>query len=171
MICKQQLVKKKMNPKSAFPKLLEPLNLSMGVTLRNRLMMGSMHTGLEDKMSLKALATYLNERAKNGVALIVTGGFAPNREGVVGPLAAKLSTSREARKHRVVTETVHQYDSKILLQILHAGRYSYTPWKVAPSPIRSSLSPVVPRELTSADVEQTIEDFVRCAPSQLCYPH
>ncbi len=164
MICEQQLVKK-MNPKSAFPKLLEPLTLSTGVTLRNRLMMGSMHTGLEDKMSLKAMATYFNERAKNGVALIVTGGIAPNREGAVYPFAAKLSTSREARKHRIVTETVHQHDTKILLQILHGGRYSFGPWKVAPSPIRSPLSPIAPRELTSEEVERTIRDFVRCVPS------
>eukprot|EP01084_Bolivina_argentea_P156243 272288_1 len=152
-----------MSPKSAFPKLLEPLTLPMGVTLCNRLMMGSIHTGLEDKMSLKAMATYFEERARNGVALIVTGGVAPNREGGVYPLAAKLSTSREARKHRIVTDTVHQHDAKILLQILHGGRYTYGPWKVAPSPIRSPLSPIVPRELTGENVEQTIDAFVRCA--------
>ena len=133
---------------TAYPRLFEPLDLGF-TTLANRTIMGSMHTGLEDRASsFERLAAFYAERAKGGAGLIVTGGFAPNVEGTFYPFASKLTTRREARRHEQVTEAVHAVGGKIALQILHAGRYSYAPWKVAPSAIKSPITPFVPRALT-----------------------
>ncbi len=145
-----------------YPYLLEPLDLGF-TTLKNRVLMGSMHTGLEDGNKHERLAAYFAERARGEVGLIVTGGYAPNRAGWVKPFAGKLTTKGEARKHRTVTDAVHAEGGKIALQILHAGRYAYHPLAVAPSRIRSPITPFTPRELSSSGVEKQIQAFVRCA--------
>jgi len=125
--------------------------------------MGSMHTGLEDGNKHDRLAAYFAERARGDVGLIVTGGYAPNRAGWVKPFAGKLTTRGEATRHRMITEAVHAEDGKIAMQILHAGRYAYHPLAVAPSRIRSPITPFTPRELSSSGVEKQIKAFVRCA--------
>ncbi len=125
--------------------------------------MGSMHTGLEDGNQHDRLAAYFRERARGEVGLIVTGGYAPNRAGWVKPFAGKLTTRGEATKHRSVTDAVHAEGGKIALQILHAGRYAYHPLAVAPSRIRSPITPFTPRELSTAGVEKQIQAFVNCA--------
>lgn len=146
-----------------YPLLSEPLDLGF-TTLKNRIIMGSMHTGLEEeKNGFERLAAFYEERAKGGVALMVTGGIAPNRRGWLSPFAAKLTSSREAEKHRVITSAVHAYESKILLQILHAGRYAYHPFSVAPSRLKSPITPFKPWALTKRGIRRTIEDFIRCA--------
>ncbi|HCN88068.1 MAG TPA: NADPH-dependent 2,4-dienoyl-CoA reductase [Oxalobacteraceae bacterium] len=150
---------KTMNP---YPHLLQPLDLGF-TTLKNRLIMGSMHTGLEDNPEhFYRLAAYFAERARGDVGLIVTGGVAPNVEGRVAPGAGKLTTREEAHAHRVITSAVHAEGGKIALQILHAGRYAYHPQSVAPSRLQAPISPFVPNELTTDDVEKQINDFVRC---------
>ena len=114
-----------------YPHIFEPLDLGF-TKLSNRILMGSMHTGLEeDKPDLSRLAAYFEARAKGGVGMIVTGGIAPNRRGWLTPFSAKMTTKREADKHRIITEAVHKYDTKICMQILHAGRYAYHPFSVA----------------------------------------
>lgn len=146
-----------------FPHLLAPLDLGH-VTLKNRVLMGSMHVGLEEEMfSLKKMGAYFARRAAGGVGLMVTGGVAPNRAGWVKPFAARLSNRWEVRKHRYVTDAVHAEEGRICLQILHAGRYSYSPLAVAPSGIKSPISPFKPRALSSDGVKRTIKDFVNCA--------
>ncbi len=145
-----------------YPHLLAPLDLGF-TTLKNRLLMGSMHTGLEDGNRFPRLAAYFAERARGEVGLIVTGGFAPNIAGWTKPLAGMLTTSRAARKHTIVTNAVHQEGGKIALQILHAGRYGYHPLAVAPSRIKSPISPFAPRGLSARGVERQISAFVRCA--------
>ena len=146
-----------------YPKLLAPLDLGF-TTLRNRAVMGSMHTGLEDAArDFPRLAAFYAERARHGVGLIVTGGFAPNIEGWVKPFAGTLSTAGGARRHRQLTAAVHAEGGKIALQILHAGRYGYSPLCVAPSRLRSPISPFTPRELGARGVERQIRAFVRCA--------
>ncbi|MDJ0759496.1 MAG: NADPH-dependent 2,4-dienoyl-CoA reductase [Woeseiaceae bacterium] len=145
-----------------YPHLLKPLDLGF-TTLRNRVLMGSMHTGLEDGNQHDRLAAYFRERARGEVGLIVTGGYAPNRAGWVKPFAGKLTTRGEATKHRSVTDAVHAEGGKIALQILHAGRYAYHPLAVAPSRIRSPITPFTPRELSTAGVEKQIQAFVNCA--------
>ncbi len=125
--------------------------------------MGSMHTGLEDGNQHDKLAAYFRERARGDVGLIVTGGYAPNRAGWVKPFAGKLSTRAAAAKHRPVTDAVHAEGGKIAMQILHAGRYAYHPFSVAPSRIRSPITPFTPRALSTAGVEKQIKAFVRCA--------
>jgi 2,4-dienoyl-CoA reductase (NADPH2) len=148
---------------TAYPHLLAPLDLGC-VTLPNRVVMGSMHTGLEDRArDFPKLAAFFAERARGGASLLITGGFAPNIAGTLLPLASKLTTSREARQHRVLTDAVHEAGGRIALQLLHAGRYSYTPWCVAPSAIKSPISKFRPRALTSRGVERTIDAFVRSA--------
>jgi len=122
-----------------------------------------MHTGLEDGNKHDRLAAYFRERARGGVGLIVTGGYAPNIAGWVKPFAGMLSTRRAAKKHKTVTDTVHMEGGKIAMQILHAGRYAYHPMAVAPSAIKSPISPFKPRELSAAGVEKQIAAFVRCA--------
>lgn len=147
---------------SQYPHLFEPLDLGF-TQLKNRVLMGSMHTGLEDGNHHKELAAYFAERARGGVALMVTGGYAPNMAGWVKPFAGTLASRRAARKHRQITDAVHNEDGKIALQILHAGRYSYHPLLVAPSKIKSPITPFTPRALSSRGVEKQIDAFVRCA--------
>jgi 2,4-dienoyl-CoA reductase (NADPH2) len=122
-----------------------------------------MHTGLEDGNKHDRLAAYFAERARGDVGLIVTGGYAPNRAGWVKPFAGKLTTRGEATRHRTITDAVHAEGGKIAMQILHAGRYAYHPLSVAPSRIRSPITPFTPRELSSSGVEKQIKAFVRCA--------
>ena len=147
---------------TCYPHLFEPLNLGF-TTLKNRVLMGSMHTGLEDGNRHERLAVYFAERARGGVGLIITGGYAPNRAGWVKPFAGKLTTQHEAVKHRRITEAVHAEDGKIAMQILHAGRYAYHPFSVAPSRVRSPITPFAPRELSSAGVEKQINALARSA--------
>jgi 2,4-dienoyl-CoA reductase (NADPH2) len=146
-----------------YPHLFAPLDLGF-TTLKNRALMGSMHTGLEEhKDDLRALAAYFATRAKGGVGLMVTGGIAPNRQGWLAPFGAKLTTHGEAAKHRNVTVAVHDADGKICLQILHAGRYGMHPLLVAPSPIRSHISPFRPWEMSPRRIRATIGDFADTA--------
>ncbi len=145
-----------------YPHLLAPLDLGF-TTLKNRVLMGSMHTGLEDGRDLSRLAAYFRERAEGGVGLIVTGGFAPNIAGWAKPFAGQLSTSGAARRHRQVTDAVHGAGGKIALQILHTGRYAYHPLAVAPSRLKSPISPFTPFELSGRGVERQIRAFVNCA--------
>jgi len=148
---------------SHYPKLLQPLDLGF-TTLRNRTLMGSMHTGLEDReKNFPRLAAFFAERARGGAGLIVTGGFAPNRAGWVSPFASRLASHSAARAHRPMTDAVHAEGGKIALQILHAGRYSYHPLAVAPSSIKSPISPFKPRGLSARGVESQIAAYVRCA--------
>jgi len=142
---------------------LAPLDLGF-TTLRNRVLMGSMHTGLEDIPGGYArLAAFYAARARGGVGLIVTGGFAPNKDSVVAPGGAVLDNEEEAGKHRVITQAVHQHDSKICLQMLHTGRYAYAREPVAPSALRAPINPATPRALTEDEILQTIADYARCA--------
>ncbi|HQR70481.1 MAG TPA: FAD-dependent oxidoreductase [Burkholderiaceae bacterium] len=146
-----------------YPHLLAPLDLGF-MRLPNRVLMGSMHTGLEDgRRHSPALAAYFAERARGGVGLIVTGGFAPNIEGWAKPFAGTLATPAAARRHRSVTDAVHAEGGRIALQILHTGRYGYQPFCVAPSRLRSPISPFTPRELSARGIERQIRAFVRCA--------
>ena len=151
------------NDASPYPHLFAPLDLGF-TTLRNRVLMGSMHTGLEDrKRDFPKLAAYFAERAEGGVALIVTGGFAPNFEGWLTPFASRLAWPWEARKHRQVTGAVHAHGARICLQLLHAGRYAYHPMAVAPSRIKSPITPFTPRELGARGVERTIDAYANAA--------
>ena len=146
-----------------YPNLLSPLDLGF-TTLRNRVIMGSMHTGLEDRAHhIDRLAEYFAERARGGVGLIITGGYAPNRTGWLLPLAAELVSSAQARRHRRITGAVHEAGGKILLQVLHAGRYAYHPLSVSASSIKAPINPFRPRRLSSRGVQSTIDDFARCA--------
>ena len=146
-----------------YPNLLAPLDLGH-TTLKNRVLMGSMHTGLEDKAKdFDKLAAYFAERARGGVALMVTGGFSPNMEGWFYPFASKLSAKREVARHRKVTEAVHAEDGKICMQILHAGRYSYHPLSVSASGVKSPINPFKPRELSEWGIWRQIKAFVRAA--------
>ncbi len=148
---------------SQYPHLFEPLDLGF-TQLKNRIMMGSMHTGLEDRpWHFKQLAEYFAERARGGVGLMVTGGFSPNRRGELLPLGSRLSSSLQVPMHKKVTKAVHDADSKICLQILHAGRYGYTPYNVAPSPIKSPITPFKPKELSTKAVYKTIRQYGRSA--------
>ncbi|MCZ8251313.1 MAG: NADPH-dependent 2,4-dienoyl-CoA reductase [Hylemonella sp.] len=151
-----------MTTTSPYPHLLAPLDLGF-TQIRNRVLMGSMHTGLEDGRDLSRLAAYFRERAEGGVGLMVTGGFAPNIAGWAKPFAGTLSTSGAARRHQVVTQAVHEAGGKIALQILHTGRYAYHPLAVAPSAIKSPISPFKPFELSARGVERQIRAFVNCA--------
>jgi len=146
-----------------YPNLLAPLDLGF-VTLRNRVLMGSMHTGLEDRArDFPRLAAYFAERARGQVGLIVTGGIAPNIVGWAKPFAGKLSWRTEVPRHRRVAEAVHREGGHICMQILHTGRYAYHPLAVAPSAIRSPISPFKPRALSAQGVRRQIRDYVRCA--------
>ena len=148
---------------TAYPHLLAPLDLGF-TTLPNRVLMGSMHTGLEDRAaSYPKLAAYLAERAAGGAGLIVTGGIAPNIAGWVAPFAGKLSARREVPRHRLVTNAVHEAGGRVCMQILHAGRYAYHPLSVAPSPLKSPITPFKPRGLSARGVEAQIRAFARCA--------
>ncbi len=150
---------------SKYPHLLSPLDLGF-TTLKNRVLMGSMHTGLEEeKNGFHKLAAFYKERAKGGVGLIVTGGVAPNISGWVAPFASKLTTKKEIEKHKLITNAVHAEGGKIALQILHAGRYAFHPLAVAPSAIKSPISPFKPWALPSFMIENTINDYANCALS------
>ncbi|MCO5230647.1 MAG: NADPH-dependent 2,4-dienoyl-CoA reductase [Chitinophagales bacterium] len=143
--------------------LLEPLDLGF-TTLKNRTLMGSMHTGLEEaKGGFHRLASFFAERAKGGVGLIVTGGVAPNWEGWVKPFAARMTNNNHVKQHKIVTKAVHEAGGKIAMQILHTGRYAYHPLSVAPSNIKSPITPFGPRQMTSWDIRRTIEDYVSAA--------
>jgi len=147
-----------------YPHLLSPLELGH-TTLRNRVIMGSMHTGLEDRAKhLPELAAYFAERAKGGVALSVTGGYAPNRNGWLLPFGSLMTSAKLADKHRIVTDAVHEHDGKIALQILHAGRYGYHPFKRGASTIKSPITPLgAPKAMTTKQVDQTATDFAKSA--------
>lgn len=148
---------------STYPHLLEPLDLGF-TTLRNRVLMGSMHTGLEDRVKdFDRLATYFAERARGGVGLIVTGGFAPNLEGTLFPGASMLVTEGQARHHRRITDAVHREGGKIALQILHAGRYAYHPLAVSAMRRKSPISMFTPRALSTRGVRRTVKAYARCA--------
>lgn len=146
-----------------FPSLFQPLDLGF-TQIKNRLLMGSMHTGLEeDKNGFDRLAAFYKERARGGVGLIVTGGFSPNRSGRLGPFSAKLTSAREQSHHERLTQIVHESETKIALQILHAGRYGYHPFIVAPSGIQSPISPFKPWVMSQRRILKTIAHYVRCA--------
>jgi 2,4-dienoyl-CoA reductase (NADPH2) len=147
---------------AVYPHLLEPLDLGF-TTLKNRVLMGSMHTGLEETKDWPRVAAFYAERARGGVGLIVTGGMAPNREGGVFPGAAGLFTDADIANHRIVTDAVHDAGGKIAMQILHAGRYAYSPDCVGPSPVKSPISPFPPRELDEDGIEKQIADIVTAA--------
>ena len=150
-------------PNRHFPHLFAPLDLGF-VTLPNRVLMGSMHTGLEDHArDYDKLAAYFAERARGGVGLMVTGGLAPNIAGWLSPFAGRLSMPWHVARHRKVTHAVHAEGARICLQILHAGRYGYHPLSVAPSKIKSPITPFTPRALSARGVDKTIRDFVDCA--------
>ncbi len=145
-----------------YPHLLAPLDLGF-TTLKNRVVMGSMHTGLEETKDWNRVAEFYAARARGGVALMVTGGMAPNAEGGVFPGAAGLYTAEDIANHRIVTDRVHDAGGKIAMQILHAGRYAYSPKCVAPSAIKSPISPFPPQELDAEGIEKQISDIVTAA--------
>ncbi|MEO6040108.1 MAG: 2,4-dienoyl-CoA reductase FMN-binding domain-containing protein, partial [Saprospiraceae bacterium] len=146
-----------------YPHLFAPLDLGF-TTLKNRALMGSMHTGLEEaRQGFQRLATYFAARARGGAGLMVTGGIAPNRQGWLAPFGAKLTTRSEAAKHRLITGAVHAEGGKICLQILHGGRYSMHPLAVAPAPIRAQISPFRPWGMSERLIRATICDFADCA--------
>ncbi|HEY8587476.1 MAG TPA: NADPH-dependent 2,4-dienoyl-CoA reductase [Rhodanobacter sp.] len=146
-----------------FPNLFAPLDLGH-VTLPNRVLMGSMHTGLEDRArDYDKLAAYFAERARGGVGLMVTGGIAPSIEGWLKPFGGRLTMPWHKPRHRKLTDAVHSEGGRICMQILHAGRYGYHPLSVAPSRIKSPITPFTPRALSPRGVERTIRDFVQCA--------
>jgi 2,4-dienoyl-CoA reductase (NADPH2) len=150
-------------PTTTYPHLLSPLDLGF-TTLKNRVIMGSMHTGLEDRFyHYGKLAAFYRERARGGVGLIVTGGISPNRQGWLLPFGGTLNFMGDVLNHRRVTRAVHEEGGKILLQILHAGRYGYQPLVVSASPQKSPISPFRPRALTESGIESTIKAYVRCA--------
>jgi 2,4-dienoyl-CoA reductase (NADPH2) len=147
-----------------YPHLVEPLDLGH-TTLRNRVIMGSMHTGLEDRAKhLPELAAYFAERAKGGVALSVTGGYAPNWHGWLLPFGSLMTSAKLADKHRLVTDAVHEHDGKIAMQLLHAGRYGYHPFKRAASSKKSPITPFgKPKAMSTKEVDQTVDDFAASA--------
>ena len=148
---------------TAYPNMLKPLDLGF-TTLKNRVLMGSMHVGLEEVPNgFERMAAFYAERARGGVGLIVTGGIAPNERGRPMKGGAMLTTEAEAEHHRVVTDAVHQAGGKIAMQILHFGRYSYQKDLVAPSALQAPINPYMPHGLSADEVEQTVDDFVRCA--------
>ncbi|MGW8194845.1 MAG: FAD-dependent oxidoreductase [Desulforhopalus sp.] len=146
-----------------FPNLFRPLDLGF-ITLKNRILMGSMHTGLEEeKDGFPRMAAYYKARAAGGVGLIVTGGVAPNRAGWVAPFSLRLASAAQVADHRLITSAVHDAGSRICMQILHAGRYGYHPLCVAPSALKAPINRFRPRALSRRGVRKTIEDFTRCA--------
>jgi len=147
---------------SDYPHLLAPLDLGF-TTLKNRVLMGSMHTGLEETRDWNRVAEFYATRARGGVALMVTGGMAPNVEGGVFPGAAGLFTPEDIANHKIVTDRVHDAGGKIAMQVLHAGRYAYGPNCVSASAVKSPISPFSPKELDAAGIEQQISDIVTAA--------
>ncbi|MGY4772796.1 oxidoreductase [Kribbella sp. CWNU-51] len=148
---------------TAYPHVTAPLDLGH-VVLPNRVIMGSMHTGLEDRLKdLPKLAAYFAERARGGVGLMVTGGYAPNRTGWLTPFGSKLTSRRQARKHRLLTDAVHAEGGRIALQILHAGRYAYHPFSVSASALKAPINPFKPRALSDRGVRKQLKAYVDCA--------
>ncbi|MBK9347049.1 MAG: FAD-dependent oxidoreductase [Burkholderiales bacterium] len=148
---------------TAYPHMLKPLDLGF-TTLKNRVLMGSMHVGLEEApKGFERMAAFYAERARGGVGLIVTGGIAPNDRARPMPGGAAMTTQEEADKHKIITQAVHDAGSKICMQILHFGRYAYHPELVAPSALKAPISPFRPHALTTEEVEQTVEDYVNAA--------
>lgn len=146
-----------------FPHLLSPLDLGF-VTLKNRVLMGSMHLGLEEAPNgFHRMAAFYAERARGGVGLIVTGGIAPNDDGVVFAGGAKLTNEHEVAEHRIITDAVHAEGGRIAMQILHTGRYSYQPNLVSASPVKAPINPFTPKALSHDDILRTIGDFANCA--------
>ncbi|MCO8082675.1 NADPH-dependent 2,4-dienoyl-CoA reductase [Acinetobacter lwoffii] len=146
-----------------YANILKPLHLGF-TTIKNRVVMGSMHTGLEDRFyNYPKLAAYFGERAKGGVGLLITGGISPNRQGWLLPAGGTMNTLGDIAPHRLVTHAVHKHGAKILLQILHAGRYGYQPFVVSASPIKSPISPFKPREMSDKQILNTIHDYVNTA--------
>lgn len=148
---------------NSYAHILKPLHLGF-TTIKNRVVMGSMHTGLEDRFyNYLKLAAYFGERAKGGVGLIITGGISPNRQGWLLPAGGTMNTLGDIAPHRLVTHAVHKHGAKILMQILHAGRYGYQPFVVSASPIKSPISPFKPRQMSEKQILNTIDDYVNCA--------
>jgi 2,4-dienoyl-CoA reductase (NADPH2) len=146
-----------------FPHLLSPLTVG-STTLRNRVVMGSMHTGLEDYFwDIPKLAAYFAERARGGVGLIVTGGYAPTKRGWLKPLGSEMTNRLQAARHRQVTDAVHEHDAKILMQVLHAGRYGYTPFSVSASALQAPINPFKPSALSTKGVDRTATAFAKSA--------
>ncbi len=150
-------------PNAHYPKLLEPLDLGF-TTLKNRVLMGSMHTGLEEhKDGVERMAAFFAERARGGVGMIVTGGFGPNAEGATHPHTNLIKSNEDALKHKPITDAVHEAGSKICMQILHTGRYAFNPNSVAPSAIQAPINPFKPKELDDDGIEQQIDDIAQMA--------
>ena len=146
-----------------YANILKPLHLGF-TTIKNRVVMGSMHTGLEDRFyNYPKLAAYFGERAKGGVGLIITGGISPNRQGWLLPAGGTMNTLGDVAPHRLVTHAVHKHGAKILMQILHSGRYGYHPFVVSASPIKSPISPFKPRKMSERQILNTIEDYAKTA--------
>lgn len=146
-----------------YANILKPLDLGF-TTIKNRVVMGSMHTGLEDRFyNYPKLAAYFGERAKGGVGLIITGGISPNRSGWLLPAGGTMNHLADIAPHRLVTHAVHKHDAKILMQILHAGRYGYQPFVVSASPIKSPISPFKPRQMSDKQILSTIQDYAQTA--------
>ncbi len=143
--------------------IFKPLDLGF-TTLKNRILMGSIHTGLEEKKNgFEKLAVFYAERAKGGVGLIVTGGMSPNIQGWTTPFSARMSSKKHVKKHQKITEAVHNESGKICMQILHSGRYGYHPFNVAPTSIKAPINKFKPFELKNSGIKRTINDFVNCA--------
>lgn len=152
-----------MNSSQHYPHLFQSLDLGF-TQLPNRVLMGSMHLGLEEeKNGHEKLAAFYAERAAGGVGLIVTGGISPNRQGWLLPFAARMANSKHAKQHQVITDAVHQQKGKICLQILHSGRYGYHPFVVAPSAIKSPINPFKPKSISQRGIVSTINDYANCA--------
>ena len=152
-----------MKASTSYPKLLAPLDLGF-TTIKNRVLMGSMHTMLEDiEGGIPRLAAFYAERARGQVGLIVTGGVAPNKQGLAIPIGHPLDNQEEAEKHKIITKAVHDEGGKICMQILHVGRYGFSPDNVSASNTKAPITPFPARELTEEEIEQTIEDYVNCA--------
>lgn len=146
-----------------YPNLLKPLDLGF-TTLKNRVLMGSMHTGLEEEANgIERMAAFFAERARGGVGLIVTGGFGPNAEGATHPATQLIQTQADALKHRLITDAVHQEGGKVCMQILHTGRYAYNPNSVAPSAIQAPINPFTPQALNEEGIDKQIQDIVQLA--------
>ena len=146
-----------------YANILKPLHLGF-TTIKNRVVMGSMHTGLEDRFyNYPKLAAYFGERAKGGVGLIITGGISPNRQGWLLPAGGTMNTLGDVAPHRLVTHAVHKHGAKILMQILHAGRYGYQPFVMSSSPIKSPISPFKPRQMSDKQILDTIDDYAKTA--------
>lgn len=144
-----------------YANILKPLHLGF-TTIKNRVVMGSMHTGLEDRFyNYPKLAAYFGERAKGGVGLIITGGISPNRQGWLLPAGGTMNTMGDIAPHRLVTHAVHKHGAKILMQILHSGRYGYQPFVVSASPIKSPISPFKPRQMSEKQILATIQDYAQ----------